>query len=78
MKATGFRLETMLEFNRVTYPGWYFNGRILNRSNFSRFQLSVFDRLVPMWRRIDRFLPWPSDVDHWGGGEGVVVSASGQ
>ncbi len=59
MKAMGFRLEAMLEFNRITYPGWYLNGRILKRRTFSRFQLSVFDRLVPMWRKLDRRLPWP-------------------
>jgi SAM-dependent methyltransferase len=59
MKATGFRLETILEFNRITYPGWYLNGRILRRRTFSRFQLSIFDRLVPLWRRIDGMLPWP-------------------
>lgn len=50
--------ETLLEFNRITYPGWYINGRLLKRRNFGRLQLSVFDRLVPVWRRIDRFLPW--------------------
>jgi glycosyltransferase involved in cell wall biosynthesis/ubiquinone/menaquinone biosynthesis C-methylase UbiE len=59
MKAAGFRIEDMLEFNRMTYPGWYLNGRILRRRTFSRFQLSVFDRLVPLWRRIDKLLPWP-------------------
>jgi glycosyltransferase involved in cell wall biosynthesis/2-polyprenyl-3-methyl-5-hydroxy-6-metoxy-1,4-benzoquinol methylase len=59
MKATGFRLEHMLEFNRMTYPGWYVNGRILKKRTFSRFQLLVFDRLVPLWRRIDKSLPWP-------------------
>ena len=59
MKASGFRLEQMLEFNRITYPGWFISGRILRRTTFSRFQLSVFDRLVPLWRRIDGALPWP-------------------
>lgn len=59
MKAAGFRLEAMLEFNRMTYPGWYVNGRILRKRTFSRFQLAVFDRLVPLWRRLDRVLPWP-------------------
>jgi hypothetical protein len=49
----------MIEFNRVTYPGWFFNGRILKKTTFSRFQLRVFDRMVWLWRRIDRFLPWP-------------------
>ncbi len=59
MRTTGFRVEKILEFNRITYPGWYVNGRILKRRTFSRFQLSVFDRLVPLWRRIDPMLPWP-------------------
>lgn len=59
MRETGFRLEAMLEFNRVTYPGWWFNGRLLRRRTFSRVQLSIFDRLVPLWRRVDSALPWP-------------------
>lgn len=60
MEAAGLQVETILHFNRVTWPGWYFNGRILKRQHFSRFQLWVFDRLVWLWRRIDRVLPWPS------------------
>ncbi len=59
LKSAGYRVERVLEFNRVTYPGWYVNGRILKRRHFSRFQLGVFDRLVWMWRRIDPFIPWP-------------------
>jgi glycosyltransferase involved in cell wall biosynthesis/ubiquinone/menaquinone biosynthesis C-methylase UbiE len=59
MKAIGFRVERVLEFNRMTYPGWYFNGRILKRRTFSRLQLLIFDRFVPVWRRLDRVLPWP-------------------
>jgi len=60
MKSVGYRVERILEFNRATYPGWYVNGRLLRRRYFSRFQLGVFDRLVWMWRRLDRVLPWPS------------------
>jgi glycosyltransferase involved in cell wall biosynthesis len=59
MSAAGFRVELIFGFNRVTYPGWFLNGRILRRRSFSRMQLAVFDALVPLWRRIDRFLPWP-------------------
>jgi glycosyltransferase involved in cell wall biosynthesis/phospholipid N-methyltransferase len=58
IEEAGFRLERMLRFNRVTRPGWYVNGRLLKRRSFSAFQLAVFDRLVWLWRRIDRFLPW--------------------
>jgi glycosyltransferase involved in cell wall biosynthesis len=59
MEQAGFRVEQIFEFNRVTRPGWYVNGRILKRQSFSRFQLRVFDLLVPLWRRIDHRLPWP-------------------
>jgi 2-polyprenyl-3-methyl-5-hydroxy-6-metoxy-1,4-benzoquinol methylase len=58
MEQAGLRVETILRFNRITRPGWYVNGRILKRTSFSRFQLYVFDRLVWLWRRIDRLLPW--------------------
>jgi glycosyltransferase involved in cell wall biosynthesis len=59
MQQAGFRVEQILEFNRVTRPGWYVNGRILKREHFSRFQLRVFDSLVPLWRKIDSKLLWP-------------------
>ena len=59
MSACGFRVEKVLEFNRITYPGWFLNGRVLRKRSFSRFQLSIFDRMVPLWRSVDRLLPWP-------------------
>jgi glycosyltransferase involved in cell wall biosynthesis len=58
MEQAGFKVERVIEFNRVSLPGWFLSGRILRRSTFSRFPLAVFDRLVWLWRRIDRFLPW--------------------
>ena len=59
MTSAGFRIERVIEFNRITYPGWFLNGRLLRRRSVSRIQLQLFDLLVPLWRRIDRFLPWP-------------------
>lgn len=59
MSNAGFRVEAILEFNRMTYPGWYVNGRLLRRKHFSRFQLKFFDRMVWLWRRLDSVLPWP-------------------
>jgi glycosyltransferase involved in cell wall biosynthesis len=58
MEEAGFEIEQMLHFNRVTRPGWRLNGQILKRESFGRFQLLAFDALVPLWRRIDRMLPW--------------------
>ena len=60
IQKAGFEVETVLHFNRVTRPGWRFNGQVLKRKSFSRFQLRIFDWLVPLWRRIDRFFPWPA------------------
>jgi SAM-dependent methyltransferase len=60
MEAAGLAIETVLHFNRITRPGWYWNARILKRRRLSRLQLWCFDRLVWLWRRIDRSLPWPA------------------
>jgi len=59
MRAAGFMLDSVFAFNRITYPGWILNGRLLRHTTFSATQLGWFDRLVPIWRRIDRYLPWP-------------------
>jgi len=57
-QEAGFRVETIIRFNRPTLPAWFINGRIFKRRRFSRFQVTVFDLLVWFWRKIDRFLPW--------------------
>ncbi len=59
MESIGFHLEEMLEFNRISRPGWYVTGRILKKTTLSRVQLKIFDHLVWLWRRIDKRLPWP-------------------
>jgi glycosyltransferase involved in cell wall biosynthesis len=58
MEEAGFVTDRTLHFNRVTRPGWWWNGRILRRRTFGRLQLRVFDWLVPFLRRIDALLPW--------------------
>src|ERR1039458_1492530 len=60
MEEAGFEVERVLHFNRVTRPAWRFNGQVLKRRSFGRLQLRIFDALVPLWRRIDRYLPWPA------------------
>jgi glycosyltransferase involved in cell wall biosynthesis len=59
MELAGFHVDRILDFNRVSYPGWYVNGRIFNSTALSPRMMAMFDRLVWLWRRIDRFLPWP-------------------
>jgi glycosyltransferase involved in cell wall biosynthesis len=60
MEEAGFTVERILYFNRVTRPGWWFNGRVMRRRSFGRLQLRLFDWLVPLSRRIDGMLPWPA------------------
>ena len=58
--AARLRLDRLIEFNRITYPGWVLNSRNLRRQTLSSLQLRLFDLLVPLSRRVDGFLPWPS------------------
>src|SRR5579883_2765604 len=59
MEQAGFRVERILEFNRISRPGWYLHGCVLKRTTLSPLQLKLFDRTVWLWRRIDAHLPWP-------------------
>jgi glycosyltransferase involved in cell wall biosynthesis len=58
MEEAGFRVETVLNFNHISRPGWYVSGKLLRRSRISRLQLKIFDRLMWLWPRIDNWLPW--------------------
>ena len=60
MEEAGFEVERVLYFNRVTRPAWRFNGQVLKRRSVGRLQLGIFDVLVPLWRRIDGYFPWPA------------------
>lgn len=59
LAGAGFHIERVLAFNRITYPGWFLNGKVLRRRSFSDVQVRLVGQLVPVWRLLDRFLPWP-------------------
>jgi len=58
LAESGFLVETCFDFNRISVPAWWFSGRLLRKKTFSKFQLKVFNTLVPLIRRIDRLWPW--------------------
>ena len=58
MERAGFVVERILRFNRVSRPAWFVSGRILKRTSLEWNQMRLYDRLVWLWRRIDKFLPW--------------------
>lgn len=59
LQNAGFTVEAISDFNRVSLPAWVWNGRVLKRKAFGRVQLKLFDSFVWLFRRIDRFFPWP-------------------
>jgi hypothetical protein len=67
LRETGFELESMRDFNHLAIPGWYINGKLLKRRHFSRFQLKLFNMLVPAIRRVDGLVP--------GKGLGIIAVA---
>ncbi len=57
-EATGFEVEELRSFNKAGVPGWFWNGKIRRSRDFGRLQLKIFDAMVPLLRRVDRFFPW--------------------
>jgi glycosyltransferase involved in cell wall biosynthesis len=56
--GAGFTVQHMFDFNRVSVPGWWLNGKLLRRKKFSRIQLKMLDLAMPILSRIDRIWPW--------------------
>jgi hypothetical protein len=56
--ARVFEVQRILRFNRVSVPGWWFNGKVLERRHFGRLQLKLLDWMIWLIRRIDRLFPW--------------------
>ncbi len=59
LEDAGFAVERILDFNRVSRPGWYVQAKLLRKSRIARFQIKAFDKMVWLWRKIDHWLPWP-------------------
>ena len=58
IEKAGFKIETILDFNRSSTPAWYLNGKIFKRKHLSPIQLKILEILMPVIRKIDRFWPW--------------------
>lgn len=55
---SGFAVERTFDLNRTAVLGWWLNSKLLGKTSFSRFQLKVFDTMLPVVRKIDWLLPW--------------------
>jgi len=59
VERAGFRLESMLEFNRIGVIAWWLNARLLRRRTFGFWQIQLLNVLTPVFRVLDNFLPLP-------------------
>jgi glycosyltransferase involved in cell wall biosynthesis len=55
----GFHVQDILEFNRAGVLGWWLNGRVLKQKNFGLLQIKMLNLLVPLFRRMESWLPLP-------------------
>ena len=55
----GFEVQELLHFNRIGSPAWWLNGQIMKRRSFGLFQVKLLNLLTPLFRMIDRALPFP-------------------
>jgi glycosyltransferase involved in cell wall biosynthesis/phospholipid N-methyltransferase len=56
----GFEVQELLRFNRVGTPAWWLNGRLLKRRHFGLVQIAALNVLTPLFRLVDRILPFPA------------------
>jgi glycosyltransferase involved in cell wall biosynthesis/phospholipid N-methyltransferase len=55
----GFDVREIQTFNRIGTPAWWLNGKLLRRRSFGLFQIWMLNLLTPVFRRVDRLLPFP-------------------
>ncbi len=58
-RRAGFTVQTLLKFNRIGSPGWWWNGRVMKKKTFGLWQMKLLNFIVPLVRPVDHFLPFP-------------------
>jgi len=59
VEDAGLEVEQVLRFNRVGWPAWWLNGKLLRRRTFGLVQVKILNLLTPLFRLLDRTLPFP-------------------
>jgi len=56
----GLEVKELITFNRIGFPAWWLNGKIMRRRTFGLLQIKVLNLLTPFFRLVDRALPFPA------------------
>jgi len=59
LSEAGLEADQVLHFNRVGWPAWWLNGKLLRKRTFGLLQIKILNLLTPLFRLVDRMLPFP-------------------
>jgi hypothetical protein len=59
MHETGLRPIKTRNFNALSILGWWVNSVLLKREHMGRWQIKMFDMMVPILRLVEAVLPLP-------------------
>jgi 2-polyprenyl-3-methyl-5-hydroxy-6-metoxy-1,4-benzoquinol methylase len=62
IEEAGLNIERQRYFNMLGIAAWFFTNRIMRRSMAGPAQYSLYDRLVPVLRTIERLVPPPAGL----------------
>jgi glycosyltransferase involved in cell wall biosynthesis len=58
-ERAGFQVINVFGFNKAGVPAWWLNARLLNRKTFALYQIKMLNLLVPLFRKLEAWLPFP-------------------
>ena len=58
LQESGYEVEHLDDFNRMSKPVWWLVGKILGRREFASWQITLLNLRTGLFREIDHLLPW--------------------
>ncbi len=58
LETAGFRIDTLISFNKAGVVGWYLRGTMMQARTLGKTNLKIYNVMTPLIRLVDRFLPW--------------------
>ncbi len=55
-ESVGLRMESLRYFNSMAIPGWWIAGNLQQKKIIPASQLEIYNRFVPLFRLMDRFI----------------------
>ncbi len=59
LTAASFKILRFKNFNTLAMLGWWINSCLMQRTSMDRWQLKIYDTLVPLLRMVESLLPLP-------------------